>query len=90
MARVELPFSLRSAAGGRAWVEGEGSTVALVLASVVAQCPALGEALLTRDGQLKRSFAVFIGENDVRGLGGLEAPVKREDVLVLVTAIAGG
>ena len=87
---IEVPSSLRALVGQKARLSLPGSTVGQVLEAMCAASPAVRAALFTTQGQLKRTVTLFVEDEDVRGLGGLSAPVAADAVLVLITAIAGG
>lgn len=88
--RVQLPAALRVHAGGRAELRAAGRTVGEVLRAVSGAHPALGPRLLDGEGRLLRYVNLFLGEEDVRHLGGLDAPVEDGAVILVVPAIAGG
>jgi sulfur-carrier protein len=88
--RVRVPAVLRELAGGRAEVPGEGTTVGQVLEGLRRAHPALVERIVDGQGQQRRYVSVFLNDEDLRGLGGLEAPVRDGDVLAVVPALAGG
>jgi molybdopterin converting factor small subunit len=88
--RVQLPSSLRALAGGKAELACEGRTVGEVLRALARREPQLGERLLDGQGRARRYVSLFLGDDDVRQLGGLAAPVRDGDVLTVVPAIAGG
>jgi molybdopterin converting factor small subunit len=87
---VELPSSLRALAGQKARLSLPGATVGQVLEAACLTFPPMRSALFTPQGQLKRTVTLFAGDEDVRQLGGLDAPIAADAVLVLITAIAGG
>jgi molybdopterin converting factor small subunit len=88
--RVQLPSSLRTLAGGKAELGCEGRTVGEVLEALARLEPALGARLVDEQGRARRYVSLFLGDEDVRQLGGLGAPVRDGDVLTVVPAIAGG
>jgi molybdopterin converting factor small subunit len=91
LVHVELPAALRAldpAAPAR--VEVRGSTVGEALRALAAAFPALAPRLLDRDGRPHRYVRLFLGDEDVRHLGGLDAPLRDGAVLLVVPAIAGG
>jgi molybdopterin converting factor small subunit len=87
---VQLPAALRAHADGAAELRLPGRTVGEVLRALAAAHPALAPRLLDRDGRLLRYVNLFLGDEDVRHLGGLDAPVQDGAVLLVVPAIAGG
>lgn len=86
---VRIPTPMRSLTGGERAVSGSGSTVAEVLHDLEACYPGLGERLF-EDGRLRRFVNVFVGDEDVRFLEGLETPVQDGQELVILPAVAGG
>ncbi len=89
MAVVRIPTVLRPQAGGNARVEVPGSTLGEVLRALVAAHPALDERLL--DGDRVRGYVnVFVDDEDVRYLGGLDAPVGAASEVTIMPAVAGG
>jgi sulfur-carrier protein len=87
---VRLPTMLRSAAGGRATVEVEGSTIGEVLRSLVDQHPGMAGQVLNDDGTLHRFVNVYVNDDDVRYLSQLDTPVKEGDEVSILPAVAGG
>lgn len=90
MPTVHVPRPLRAATDGAGRVEVEGDTVATALAALVAAHPALGDRLFDGDGDLRRFVNVFVGDEDIRLRGGLATPLRADDVLAIVPAVAGG
>jgi adenylyltransferase/sulfurtransferase len=88
MPTVELPAGLRARADGQARVTVEGATVRDALDQLTRAHPALRPALFQDDGRLKRTVGVFVGDDDVRDDDA--RALKRDDVVVLVSAMAGG
>lgn len=88
--RVLLPTVLRSHAGGQSVVEASGSTLGEVITDVSRRYPGLGEQLLTADGELPVFVNVFVGDEDVRYLDGLETKVEAGSEITILPAVAGG
>ena len=87
---VRIPTVLRSAVGGQSVVRVDGSTIGEVLATVSAQYPAVSAQLFNDDGSLHRFLNIYVNDDDVRYIGGLEAPVSPGDEITLLPAVAGG
>ena len=87
---VRIPTQLRSLSGDAAEVEVEASTVAEALKALEAQHPGFGERLFDDNGKIRRFVNVFLADEDVRFLEGLETPVTDGQTLSIVPAVAGG
>jgi [CysO sulfur-carrier protein]-thiocarboxylate-dependent cysteine synthase len=87
--KVRIPPTLRDAVGGAREVEASGETVAEVLDNLAERFPALASQVL-EDGDLAPFVNVYVDNEDVRTLGGLEAPVREEATVILLPAMAGG
>lgn len=90
MSTVRLPSVLRQHAAGERAIEVEGSTIGDAVQSLVGRHPALGEQLLTPEGELHRFVNVYLNGQDVRYLDGLSTKVGERDEIRLLPAIAGG
>jgi len=86
---VRIPTILRSYTGGAKSVEGSGDTLAGLIADLEERYGGLQERLVDDSG-LRRFVNVYLNDEDVRFLGGLEAPVKDGDTVTVLPAVAGG
>jgi molybdopterin synthase sulfur carrier subunit len=87
---VRIPTTLRPLAGGRAAVEVEGSTVGEVLKNLDAAHEGFSDRLLDEQGALRRFVNVFVADDDVRFLQGLDTPVPDGETVAILPAVAGG
>jgi molybdopterin converting factor small subunit len=76
--------------GGATVLSVEGATIGDVLANLTITYPAIEGQLLNGDGTLHRFLNVYINDDDVRYLGGVDAPVANDDEITLLPAVAGG
>ena len=90
MSTVKIPPVLRSSTGGEKEVSAEGANVEEVLRSLAEQHPDTRGQLFGEDGSLNRYVNVYLNDEDVRVLEGLETSVKADDTLVILPAMAGG
>jgi len=88
--KVYLPTPLRQYADGREVVELEGSTVGEVLKKLVERFTVLQKHLFTESGTVRSFVNVFLNDEDIRYLKGLETETKDGDVLYIIPSIAGG
>ena len=87
---VRVPTILRSYTGGAKVVEGSGDTLGALIDDLDAQHHGLKGRLITDEGGLHRFVNVYVNDEDVRFLGGLEAAVSDGDEVVVLPAVAGG
>jgi molybdopterin synthase sulfur carrier subunit len=90
MATVRIPPVLRPQTGGEAEVEATGSTVGEVLRALTSAHPDTESQLFGSDGDLNRYVNVYLNDEDVRVLEGLETGVSDGDTVVILPAMAGG
>lgn len=88
--RVNLPTVLRTHAGGAKEVSADGSTVGEVLTGIVAEYPGLAGQVIDDDGALHKFVNVYLNDDDVRYLSSLDTPVKDDDEISILPAVAGG
>jgi molybdopterin converting factor small subunit len=87
---VRIPTILRTYTGGAKSVEGSGATLAELLGDLDSRHSGLRERLVDGSGLLRRFVNVYLNDEDVRFLGGLETPVKDGDTVTVLPAVAGG
>ncbi len=90
MATVKIPPVLRPAVGGEKELSADGSSVGEILRSLVESHPETQTQLFAADGGLNRYVNVYLNDEDVRVLDGLETEVGTRDTLVILPAMAGG
>ena len=86
---VRIPTILRTYTGGAKSVEGTGATLADLLSDLDARHSGLRDRLI-EGAALRRFVNVYLNDEDVRFLGGLETPVKDGDTVTVLPAVAGG
>jgi molybdopterin synthase sulfur carrier subunit len=87
---VRIPTILRSYTGGDKVLEGKGETLGDLFADLDARHEGLRDRLLSDDGSLQRFVNVYLNDEDVRFLGGIETPLSDGDVVTILPAVAGG
>jgi sulfur-carrier protein len=86
---VRIPTVLRKHTDEVAKVPAAGATVREVFASLVAAYPSLEESLF--DGDAVRGFInVYVDDEDIRYLDGLDSPVEEDGEVAIMPAVAGG
>jgi molybdopterin synthase sulfur carrier subunit len=87
---VRVPTTLRTLTGGASEVSVDGATVGEVLQSLEGAHPGFAERLLDDAGGLRRFVNVFVADDDVRFLDGLDTPVPDGETVSIIPAVAGG
>jgi len=87
---VRIPAQLRTLTGGAGELAQSGSTVAEVLKDLDASHPGFADRLFDDTGGLRRFVNIFLADEDVRFLQGLETSVSDGQTLSIVPAVAGG
>jgi sulfur-carrier protein len=86
---VRIPTILRSYTDGAKAVEGAGGTLRDLIDDVDTRHPGLRDRIVEGDG-LRRFVNVYLNDEDVRFLGGLQTPVTDGDAVTVLPAVAGG
>jgi sulfur-carrier protein len=90
MATVRIPKVLQAHTGGAAEVEAGGGDVGEVLRALTTEHPGTESQLFGSEGELNRYVNVYLNDEDVRVLDGLETKVSEGDTVVILPAMAGG
>ncbi|HWW52156.1 MAG TPA: MoaD/ThiS family protein [Acidimicrobiales bacterium] len=87
---VRIPSQLRNLSAGAGEVTLEGGTVAEALKALDAAHPGFADRLFDERGQLRRSINLFVADEDVRFLDGIDTALREGQTLSIVPAVAGG
>lgn len=87
---VRIPTQLRTLSGGASEVALDAGTVGEVLGALEVAHPGFGERLFDDSGVLRRFVNVFVAEEDIRFLDGIDTAIADGQVVSIVPAVAGG
>jgi len=87
---VRIPTQLRNLSGGASEVAVEAGTVAEALKALDGAHAGFAERLFDESGALRRFVNVFVADEDIRFLQGIDTPVADGQVVSIVPAVAGG
>ncbi len=87
---VRIPTPLRKLTNELDVVSGDGGTLLACIDSLEQQYPGIKERLCEEGGELRRFVNVYVNGEDVRFQQGLQTPLKPEDEVSIVPAVAGG
>lgn len=86
---VRIPTILRPYTGGDKVVSGDGADLRALISDLDSRFPGIGERLIDEQG-LRRFVNVYLNDEDVRFLGGLDTVVADGDSVTILPAVAGG
>jgi molybdopterin synthase sulfur carrier subunit len=87
---VRIPTQLRELSGGKSELSVDGTTVKEVLGGLDAAHPGFSERLFDENGSLRRFVNVFVADEDIRFLDGVDTEVAPGQTVSIVPAVAGG
>jgi molybdopterin synthase sulfur carrier subunit len=87
---VRIPGPLRRITNGENKVEVEGENLGGLINALEDQYPGMRERLLDEEGKLRYFVNLYLNNEDVRFLEGLETALKAGDEVSIVPAVAGG
>ena len=87
---VRIPTQLRNLSGNASEVQVEAGTVSEALTALESAHPGFSERLFDENGGLRRFVNVFLADEDIRFLQGVDSPVTDGQTLSIVPAVAGG
>ena len=90
MATVLVPTPLRRLTGGQSKLTVEGDNIEAVLRAIDTAYPGIADKVFDGEGNVKRFINVFLNDNEIRTLQGLDTPVGENDRVSIVPAMAGG
>ena len=88
--KVSIPLVLQSLTNNRSEVMIEGRTVEEALAGLESQFPGIKERLCDEAGKLRRFVNIYVNQEDIRFLEMEQTPLKEDDEISIVPAVAGG
>ncbi len=89
-ATVRIPTILRTYTAGAAEVTADGTTLQEVITSLDGQFPGIASRVLDDNGQLRRFVNVYVNDDDVRFIEGLDSPTADGAQISIIPAVAGG
>ena len=87
---VRIPTTLRPLSGGASTVQVEGDTLTDVIANLESAHPGFSDRLLDESGAMRKFVNLFVADDDVRYLDGLNTPTPAGATISIIPAVAGG
>ena len=87
---LRIPTPLRAYTNGKSEVDVSGANISDAHADLTTQYPALKPHLFSEGGDLRPFVNLFVGENNIKDLQGVNTPIKDGEKIMLIPSIAGG
>ncbi|MGH9197436.1 MAG: MoaD/ThiS family protein [Acidimicrobiia bacterium] len=88
--RVRIPTQLRVLTDGAAEVSAAGTTVADLIVNLEGSHPGLAPRILDETGQVRRFVNIYVDEEDIRFLQGIDTQLAEGTEVSIIPAVAGG
>ena len=88
--KVRIPTPLRKLTAEKAEVEAGGGTIREIVDDLDRQFPGFKERMCDDKGELRRFVNVYVGEEDIRFLNGLDTEIPSGELVSIIPAVAGG
>lgn len=88
--KVKIPTQLRTLTAGSSEVEASGGTIAALIEDLEARHPGIRERIVDESGSLRRFVNVYVDDEDVRFLQGLDTQIGEGGRVSIIPAVAGG
>ncbi len=90
MTTLRIPTPLRAYTSGQSEVNVSGVKISEALTDLTVQFPAIKPHLFNESGELRPFVNLFVGENNIKDLQGVDTLIKDDDRIMLIPSIAGG
>jgi molybdopterin synthase sulfur carrier subunit len=90
MVKVKIPGPLRKLVGGKDELEVEAKTIREVIEKLGQINPEIKARILDENGEVRRFINIYLNNEDIRFLKGLDTDLKNGDEISIIPAIAGG
>lgn len=88
--KVRIPTPLRKLTAEQAEVDAAGSTIRDIVDDLEKQFPGFKERMCDDKGELRRFVNVYVGEEDIRFMSGLDTEIPEGESVSIIPAVAGG
>ncbi len=90
MPTLKVPALMKTYLDGQTEITVNGATIALALEDAVTRYPPLRFHIFDSVGKVRRHINLFVNENNIKALSGIETPVAEADKIILIPSISGG
>ncbi|MEI7844462.1 MAG: MoaD/ThiS family protein [Chloroflexota bacterium] len=90
MPSLHVPSLMKFYLDGQTDIEIDGATIAVALNDLILRFPAIKFHLFDKKGEIRRHINLFINENNIKELDGINTPINKDDRITIVPSISGG
>ena len=90
MPTLRIPALMKFYVDNQTELPLNGSTVSEAIADLITRYPAIKTHILDSEGRVRRHVNLFVNENNIKTLDGLETKVSADDKIILLPSISGG
>jgi molybdopterin synthase sulfur carrier subunit len=90
MPSVRIPTPLRRLTGEKDEVTVNSKNIGELINELEKQFPGIRERLCDETGNVRRFINLYVNNEDIRFLNGVETELKENDIVSIIPAIAGG
>ncbi len=90
MAKIRIPAPLRKLTGDQRTVSADGGTLVELVEDLERRFPGIKARIVDGDGKVHSFVNIFVDDEDVRFLQGLQTPITQDAEVAIIPAMAGG
>ena len=90
MTTLRIPTPLRAYTSGKSEIHVGGAKISEALNDLTSQFPAIKPHIFNEGGELRPFVNLFVGENNIKDLQGVDTEIKDGEKIMLIPSIAGG
>ena len=90
MSKIRIPTPLRRLTNEKDEVESNASSISELVVDLEEQFPGIKDRLCEDDGTIRKFINIYVNDEDIRFLDGVNTKIKNEDIVSIIPAIAGG
>jgi sulfur-carrier protein len=90
MPTISLPSLMKYYVDDLLEVQVAGSTVSQAISDLTAQYPTIRTHIVDNQGKLRRYVNLFVNQENINNLDGLDTTIEESDKIILMPSISGG
>tara|TARA_B100000700_G_scaffold104262_1_gene117777 strand:- start:523 stop:795 length:273 start_codon:yes stop_codon:yes gene_type:complete len=90
MSKIRIPTPLRRLTNEKDEVESNASSISELVVDLEEQFPGIKDRLCEDDGTIRKFINIYVNDEDIRFLDGVNTKINNEDIISIIPAIAGG